>query len=341
MLARCIGEGVKTAGKNWGLTILFWFLSLILAAIAAFPAWYWLGHGFDLAPESDRLLSGFNFQVFGELAQYDRSPVRGVIFASSMGVILLAILANPFIAGGLLESLIRPEGEATLMERFWRGAGRHFWRFLRLILYALVTAIPIVAAINAIMLPLITRLNNLRWEPGVIMGPAINMALLLLISLWLLLALDFARIRTACEDGRKTFRYWLSSLLFVWRHPLVTFGLIGAMALFFLLVAGLYKVLCGRLAITTWTAILFIILFQQAVMLVRSGLRVSLVAGELAFYRQTAPPPSPAPAVPEESTATELPSPEALPSPAQDLEEAPPNTPAAPSPDVAPPASQE
>jgi hypothetical protein len=75
MTARCIAHGLRTARRSRTVVTLLWFWTVALAGTAAFPTWVWLGRGFNWAPESDRMLTGFSFMTLWELGQYDRSSV--------------------------------------------------------------------------------------------------------------------------------------------------------------------------------------------------------------------------------------------------------------------------
>lgn len=304
MLATCIGEGLLAARRNPGLTILVWCWTLLLAGIAAFPAWIWLGQGFDLRPESDRLLSGFSFSVFAELAQYDRSPVGGILFAVLFGVLGLALLANPLLSGGLIELLAKRGRESPPMGQFWHGAGFYFWRFFRLLIYAAVTAILIFAAAGAALAPFVRWLDERSWEPGFLLGRLLAAGLLSVLGAWILLALDFARARTAIEESRRTFRNWIWSFLFVWRHPVIAFGMLVSAAMLFAVAAGIYAAVRGSLNPSAWAAIALTIVLQQLLMWYRCSLRIGLVAAQLACYRQLFPPAA-APAVGPEAATIE------------------------------------
>ncbi len=303
MLAACIGEGFRSVRKNPALTALLWFWSLILASMAAFPAWIWLGQGFNLRPESDGLLSGFNFALFGELAKYDRSPVRGILFASLLCVSVLAGIANPLVSGGTLEVLRKGKDESKPMKHFWRGAGLHFWRFLRLLLYAAVTAVILLAAVGGAFSAIVVWLDDRPWETGFLLGRLASVSVLAFIGAWILLALDFARVRTAAEGSSRTLRTWFWALVFVWRRPFTTFGLTASMALLFVVAAGVYTAASSRLNPSLWTAIAASIVLQQLLMCYRTSLRVGLVAAELACYRQLFPPAAAPPVVPDSAAA--------------------------------------
>lgn len=291
MIGHCISQGLRSARRAPGLVALLWCWTLTLAALAAYPAWLWLGRAFNLAPESDRMLTGFNLGVFSELAQYDRSPIQGIVMASLVGVVLLAILANPFLSGGLIEALLAHD-EATILQRFFRGAGHYFWRYLRLLIYGLITAVLAMLILSPVFTVTSRSLQDSPWEPAPVVGSAVQMIVLLVVGALLLLTLDFARIRTAVDESRRTLRIWISSFGFVLRRIPAAFGIFVVPVAIFALVAALYAVFCTYTPSHTWLLILVTILVQQIVMYIRTGLRVALVASELEYFRAACPPPA-------------------------------------------------
>ncbi len=314
MLAACIADGFRSARKRPALIMVLWLWSLLLAAMAAFPAWFWLGRGFDLRPESDVLLSGFNFSLFAELGHYDRSPVRGILSAILLAALALAFLANPLISGGLLETLRQGKSKPSPMKHFCHGAGLYFWRFLRLLVYASITAAILLGAVSRALSPLVNWFDDHPWETGYLIGRVASTAALSLVAVWILLALDFARIRTLIEGSRRTLQAWCWSLLIIWRRPLVTFGLFALNAVLFAAAAGIYTAIFIKLDASTWTAIGLIVVLQQLVLWYRAGLRVNLVAAELACYQRLFPPtPAPPPVPNEFDTPTSPPAPPAEP----------------------------
>jgi len=290
MTARCITHGLRTSRRNCSVVTLLWFWTIALAGTAALPTWYWLGRGFNLAPESDRMLTGFSFMTLGELGQYDRSPVRGILLAAAAAVMLLALLANPLVSGGLMETLIADDGPTTL-QRFMRGAGRFFWRFLRLLAYAFVTAGVTLGLLMAAFSPVNKRLSESAWEPATVVGGLVQGALLVAVGGILLLALDFARARLAVNDDRRVLRSWLYGLGLVLRRLPSTLPLLLAPVAIFAFLSGVYLVYVRFTPANAAWLILILFLVQQTLMYCRAFLRVSLVSSVLEYHRMMNPRP--------------------------------------------------
>jgi hypothetical protein len=284
MIGHCIAHGLRTARRNPALVALLWLWTMTLAAVAAFPAWLWLGRGFDLAPESDHMLTGFSFVTLAELAQYDRSSVRGVLMSIVFAMIILAFLSNPLVSGGMLEALTAND-ENSALQRFTRGAGRYFWRFLRLLIYALITTAVFSGAFLAGFTPLSNKLANSTWEMASIVGGLFQAAGLAFILGVLMLALDFARVRLAAEEDRRALRSWFSSLGMVTRRLPATLPLLLVPVAIFALLGGTYLAYARFVPANTALLILTLIAIQQMVMFCRASLRVSVVSSVIEFQQ--------------------------------------------------------
>lgn len=275
---------------------LLWLWTVALAGAAAFPAWFWLGSGFNLAPESDRLLTGFSLMTWGELAQYDRSPVRTVLIAAAAGVMALALIANPLVSGGMIETLVADDGSTTL-RRFTRGAGRFFWRYLRLLAYALATAAMAFGLVAAAFSPIGKRLSDSAWEPAPVIGALVQGTLLFVAAGILLLALDFARAGLALNDDRHVLRSWFCALGLVLHRFLSTVPLMLVPVVIFALLSAVYLIYVRFTPTNAAWLVLILLLVQQALMYCRAFLRVSLVASVLEYLRLSSSPPEPPAAV--------------------------------------------
>lgn len=289
MIRQCINDGLRAGRGNSRLIALLWLWNLTLAFLGVLPAWIWLGSAVEFAPESDRLLTGFNFSLFSELGQYDRSPIRAVAMAAIFGVALLALLTNPLVSGGLLETLLTRDDSKTLV-RFFRGAGRFFWRYLRLTIYAVVSSAVVFGIEIPIFAPIAKRAGDSAWELAPFVAGLFQGGLLLLMGAYFSMALDYARIRTARDDSRRALRIWFGSLRFVLIHPLAAFGILITTVFLYAVTIALYAGIRGLLPLNLGFAIALVIILQQIVMFIRTQLRVALIAGEIAFYDRALPP---------------------------------------------------
>jgi hypothetical protein len=300
LTGRCIVEGCSAALRHPRLVALLWAWTVALSAVAAMPAWRWLDGATAFAPEADRLLNGLSLDILKELLQYGRDPVD-LIAGSTAAVLLLALVGNSAAAGGMvavllesgneMQSTAKPASRPTFMECFFTGAGRFFWRFVRLMALAITTGVAATALALLVVSQATRPLAESNWDPGWLLALLIQAMTAAVLAAGLYAALDYARIRTAIEGHRRMLRVWLRAVWFVATHPTSTGTLLAAAAMAFVFVAVVYAALSGNVAPSTWTLILLGVVLQQVFVLVRTGLRVALFGGEIAFCRRAWPVP--------------------------------------------------
>ena len=286
-LIACFRSGLSDAARRPKLLATLWALNLGLAAAATLPLAGWLSAVLPLAPEADLLVNRYSFGVAAELQQ-DAGPAMRLVWAAVLGTSLLALLAGPLLAGGILETLGSSD-RRPFFHRFFRGGGHFYGRFLRLaVLFAVSTAL--VAGIAAGILRAALRpLRESAWEPGAPVARLILLTAVLAIVAWFWTGLDYARIHVSRDDSRRMWRAWMSGLRFATRFRGRAFALLALNGLLTLALAAAY--LGFRLAVPSHTLGLIALMFvaQQAFMWARAGLRVALVASERLLHEEMRP----------------------------------------------------
>jgi hypothetical protein len=259
----------------------------VLAASAALPAFDVLQDALAHSPEGDRLLERFSLGLAAELV---RSDARFRLLLPVAGVAgLLALLANAFTTGGVLD-VLSTDDRRRFLHRFGRGAGHFAGRFLRMGLAAGVALLVPAAAVMAGARALRRALVDSAWPPTDVAIVLVQGLLILAIVVTTLVALDLGRIRVVREDSRRAIRVYWSSLGVVLRHPLATLGLWAGNATLLALVLAVYAAFRNLVPASGWAGILLMLAAQQVVMLARAGLRVALFAGEMAVLDRLLPP---------------------------------------------------
>ncbi len=274
-------SGLWSALKHPKLVTLLWGWYLLLALIPALPGLSWLRGAMDFSPAAAAALKRFDFGLLGELTNYDRSSVFGLLTVTLVGGVFVALLSSAFVMGGTLE-VLGGEGETrTFMHRFFRGGGHFFWRFVRLTIVAVVCLMVVVGMVLAGFGAATAPLAESEWEPaGYLIGLA-NVTIAVFIGALFLLALDYARVRVARIDSRGMFRAYFGALGFVLRHLLTTYGVaIPIVAMLAVLMACYLAYETNAQAASTWGAIATLFLIQQVVVIGRVFLRVALVGAE-------------------------------------------------------------
>lgn len=287
MFITCALRGLGRALANPRLALLLWLVNAALAAIAAVPAFLHLSSLLATRPAGDRLLHGFSFGLMAEMGHY-QGAWGSILMSVLWPLAVVALLGNTLTSGGVLEVLTTRD-ERRLLHRFGRGAGHFFGRFFRAGLVAGLVGL-VVAGMLAVLVRWIgRRLEDSAWEPTGLVVALVRFALVGLVVLLVLMALDLARVRIVLEDSRQAIRLFFRSLAFVLRHPVKVLGLWAVNSLVLLGVLAAYLAYCNRFPATRWRLILAMVAVQQAVMLARAGLRVGLWASEIALWERMAP----------------------------------------------------
>ena len=271
-----------------GLVALLWAWNLGLAALVTLPFWAWVFRASSASPVTDILLDGADIGVIASLIVEDPAAAP-TLFAAAAALALLALVSGAFLSGGILE-VVTTEGDGRpLAHRFFRGAGHFFGRFLRLLVIAGLTALPLLALVSVALGAAAKALSSGGSEPAAFWGTVIVQAGIGLTLAWLFLALDYARASTVLSGARSMFRAWLRGLAFVVRH-LAGVAVIGVLAgagvAAAFAVSTAYDVNAnGR----TWLAILGTVLVHQAMLFVRTAVRVGQVSAQADYWRGLQP----------------------------------------------------
>ncbi len=264
--------------RNPRLVLLLWAAHLAIAGVAAYPVLRHLDRMLAHSPAGDEFLARFSLPLFADLmrAGGDWGTVLGPL---AVLVVLLTLLWNVLAAGGALESLLSAD-PARLAHRFGRGAGRFFGRFLRMGLAAMPTALLAAVVLAGPVFAVSQGLDDTAEGAKYWLGLA-GLLLAFLALLFVLLALDLARIRVARDDVRRGVRVFFATLRALVRRPGRVLALWALLALLFAALAAVYLAIRSLLPPTGGAALFALVLAQQLLMLARAGLRVALWSGEI------------------------------------------------------------
>jgi len=201
-----------------------------------------------------------------------------------------ALLVNALSAGGVL-AVLQGSGEGPLLRRFGQGAGRFFGRFARAGLMAGVVAAVLVAILGGVF-GATERFEDSAWEPMRLVLALVRFAILGLVVVTVLTALDYARVALAVDDSRSAVRAFFRSLVMVVRHPVATLGAWTVNAAVVAGVTVLYAGLTRNWTPSTGAAILLLIVVQQLLVWFRAILRVGLWATEIDVLARLRPAPA-------------------------------------------------
>ncbi len=279
-------KGLVRAAGAPRLVALLWLINLLLAGLAALPLGLFLTGQLGRFPEGDRLLAGGSLEMLAILSR-EAGGFGTAIRAGLLAAVGFALLANALVAGGVLESLTTTDPRPFL-HRFGRGAGRFFWRFFRMGLVALPTALLAAAILAGPFFAVRRRLTETGPETTRLLLGVLGLVVAVVAIAWVTMALDLARIRVVREDQRRPIRLFFRTLGTALRHPVRVLGLWLVNTLAFAALLALFFALRALLPAWSWAAIAGLLVLQQLVMLGRATLRVGLWAGELELASELA-----------------------------------------------------
>jgi hypothetical protein len=213
------------------------------------------------------------------------------MLAAVVGLVGLACILQVFLLGGTLQ--IFGVGEPFTAAAFFGGCGRHFWRLVRLALFSVI----FFAVSGAIGVGL--KVAGLKiWGESSEASPLIYWSWFRAVVLACLLGLcslawDYAAIRLALEDSRKSVRAYLAAFRFIWRAPFRTMGLYIVLWLVVLLFLGAYAGVSRLVPQTSLALIFLLFLVRQATVLAKVWCRLLFYSAQCALYQHLRPSPVP------------------------------------------------
>jgi hypothetical protein len=281
--ARAIGEGWRRVRTRAPLAVVtIWAIVTVVAIAAVAPAWAWWSGALGDTIEGARLLGSPNI---GTLVELFRGAPFGAaaVGAAALAAGAIALLLNPFLAGGLLGALARDSGPrahdgvspSRRASRFAADGVRFYGPLLRvaLIVWPIAgVATAVVAAAAAIPFAGTER-------------PALSLAAGgFAAAVWMLgaaMLADLARIRIV-QTGRSGAAAAVVAALGMGFRQGPRLALVAAVfaTAFAIAGAGLVAVRAW-LAGDTWPSLLLGVAAQQAHAFARTWLRATMVASEL------------------------------------------------------------
>jgi hypothetical protein len=202
-----------------------------------------------------------------------------------LGLGALYMLLQTFLAGGVLGVLRAPQGSWTV-RGLLHGSGFYFGRFLRLAALALLAAWA-AFQLHAPLARWADRQGQEAVSGGTALGWTIGHNLVLLLGLCFLHVISsYAKVIVVVEERSSAILAYLSSLSFCLANARKAFGHYAAMLLIGGLLVLLWQALDGRWDATGYKTQLVTLLMAEGFMLARIGLRLALLGGQVALYRE-------------------------------------------------------
>jgi hypothetical protein len=321
-------EGFRRLGRSYGLVFVVLATNLGLAAILAVPlqarltqdlknreaggnnlygfdaawwgAWSHRQSGFarDLGPEI--FGAGFAFRNLELLLQGrlplglfrrpdgDDAPSGGTrIDPLILGLGATYLLLQTFLAGGLL-GVFRARSGAWTMRGLLHGAGFYFGRLFRVTVIGLLVAW-VIFRLNAPFARWADHMARESVSETTALAWAFGRHLLLLLALLLAhVVSSYAKAIVVVEERASALLAWVSAVGFCLRRAPAVLGHYFAVALLTLFALWLWTRLDALFVTTGYKTQLLALLLMQSFVVARIALRLGLLAGQTALYRDRA-----------------------------------------------------
>jgi hypothetical protein len=287
----CGLKGLKEATARPKTIFVLWLVNLL----AAFPLYLVFSGAFGGALGASglagSLASKADMNAIFEVLTGSSDSLRDVMIAA-LGLIVLYEFAAIFLAGGILQTLLRKPERRAFASAFFSGGGRFYGRFFRLSISSLLLWLPAAAIYLVFDMALSSMFHDpnrelLGFHLGLLRA-ACALALFFLVKM----ILDYARIRIAVRDSRRVLAEFLSAVGFVGRRLGRTLALYYILGLLGLAVLALYGLADGAFAKTTPAAVSAGLALTQIFILSRGWLKIAFQAGQLEFYVREINPPA-------------------------------------------------
>ncbi|HTY37174.1 MAG TPA: hypothetical protein VMH23_08680 [Bacteroidota bacterium] len=285
-IIRAFSSGVRRATAEPKMVVVLYVCNFLLALpiALAFHAALVAGFGSSMAPSS--LMSGLDFTTWQDFMGAHGAELSA-LFGQMKWVIILSMLVNTFLAGGILSVLKDSRGGFTA-SRFFEGCGAYLLRFLRLfVLFAVVLLV--VAMIAGVVMGILTDALTAHSTSEVTdFWVHIFTAFVVLIPMLLVLMIaDYAKVGIVLNEETGVMKSAWKAVGFVFSHFFSTLGLEVLMLLVPILLFALYVFADLSIGMSSGVTMIIMVLIQQLFIAMKAWTRILIFEGNLTLYEST------------------------------------------------------
>ncbi len=313
-IKKAIRDGLSIVLKNFKMIPVVYLANASLALLLALPVFSLLNNDIGNKGIRDEMVSGFNYEwwngfgINAEGLEKTIRPALGGGFAAlfdnfellftgkftSFGLMIFLfgltyIFLNAFFNGGVI-GLYADEKRSFSISRFFSFSGFYLHHFFALALTAVLLFFVFYKLIHPAIFGMIDHISAGWMSEKAVWF--LNLAGYFIIGLFILfikIIFDYARIILIVENKNSSWLCIWLAFKFMIRHVLKTCGLYLILILAglgFLLVIGFIQEL---LQPKTVLLLLLLMIFQQAFIMLKIGLRFTFYGSQLELYRQYKP----------------------------------------------------
>lgn len=306
-----IREGLRRVFKAPRLVLMLWLVNFVVALPMTVVMAGSIQGSVGESLVHRHLVEGFDTGWFGEFEAAARGVEKtfrpsivgagaffdnleawwtGRLFGGFPGLVGLGVLYAllwAFLLGGVLQWMVRPEGfeGGVVSGTFFASSGRFFLRFVRLAVCSGVLYFLIYRFVRWLFRRLDWATQDVTAERTVLLWVLAAAALVVVLLVVVRVVFDYAKVMMVTENRYGVLLTTWAALGFVVAHPVRTFGLYAGIALMWVVILALYAAVAPGPAQSGWVTVILAFLVGQLMVILRLGLRVSLLGGETALYR--------------------------------------------------------
>jgi hypothetical protein len=284
---RALREGILSTGVHRRAVGILYCANLLVSMLLILPLAFLLDRSIGHSAVGEGLAFRFDLFFLVDFLDANAPALDTYWIAIGYGAVAYLLLSS-FLSGGVIDSLSSP-GRSAYFSRFFGGCGKFFFRFLRLIPFALASLGALIWLNERLNRVLDRFFHGTTTEREAFWAMRAKQALLLVLLMLLGAVLDTARIQAALLGStRMTARFFSAAFFVLTRLRRVT--------LLYLLMT-LLGLACflPYLAATRWLlpagSVVLLFLAQQAMVYVRMWWRVCTVASQMSLIQAGGEPP--------------------------------------------------
>jgi hypothetical protein len=281
---RVVRAGFRLDRTHQIAALVAWLLTLIVASVSMWPAWRWWSSALAYAPRGDVLVERVDLIVLKELVQFDRASMFGMVGAALLAGMLLALILNPLIAGGVLGLLV-DASDGPRATRFFAAGVACYGRFARALIYVAAVAALALGLVAVGSTLVVDAVSTRGLEQAMVGLSVLRVIVLVGVAAFFTAVLDLARAHLVLTGSRAVLAASLTALRVALRHPgaLLRIGFSYALLLTGVGVGVVW--LRAHLPGGGWGWLAVAFVLQQAFSYVRLRLRVATLASLVVLAR--------------------------------------------------------
>ena len=276
---RAFRAGIYSTNVHIRTVGLLYLANLLVSVILLLPLALLLNRSIGHSVVGEHLASTFDLEVLVDFLNSNSAALETYWTVLGWGTVGYLLL-SAFFTGGILDSLHSP-GRSAYLPRFFGGCGKFFFRFLRLVPYALLCLWGLVWLNGKLNLLIVRIYDQTVHERDAFWAMRAKQLVMLVLLMLLGAVLDTARIQAVQLGSTRMTARFFSSVFLVLRHLPRTLALYSLITVLGLVCFLPYLFVAHTLL--SAGSVIFLFLVQQIMMYVRIWWRLCLLAAQMSL----------------------------------------------------------